>query len=431
MSKVQKQVKSDKKGKKDHPPKGNNHDNSKMKVRLQRMIEKTQQLKQRKNEEFLQLDAQQQELVKLLSMADQLDSKQIKDGLKTIQENSKNARRKFQRKAKKSQKRLKKEQKQRSKKEKKERKKNSKKEQHPKNDADDSKKRAKEQKKSEKRAAKLQKKMEKNERKRLKQEKKEKLELARIEALPSSNDEIGGQPALNVYIDGYNIIGCDSQMRKNMRKRGGGMKRARTMLVEMVQKWFMDGAPALNLPYKINLNVWFDGNGKDEIVGDIQVSYSSKKSTVDDTLVAMFSKKAHLNGCVLVVTSDRELTLRLHELGVKCMKSGVFYQQYLKSKDDGDAIAVDDVKTEEPENDADGDAVMYPTITDDAEDDEGDATFVKLCKMKMNESDADDGDDETATDEPGATAGCDDDDDEVSGDDDEEEDEEFAEIFKE
>eukprot|EP01083_Nonionella_stella_P112401 330602_1 len=72
----------------------------------------------------------------------------------------------------------------------------------------------------------------------------------------------------------------------------------------------------------------------------VSVVYSTRKLSVDDLLVEMLSKSGKDNNSnVLVITSDKSLTLRLYEIGVKVMKSGVFYQTFLAQKeDDGDVV---------------------------------------------------------------------------------------------
>merc|ERR1719384_420586 len=113
----------------------------------------------------------------------------------------------------------------------------------------------------------------------------------------------------------------------------GGMKRSRQRLARLIQKQFMDKVSAMNLGYDIQLTLWFDGGkGQTEKYGDIQIAFSSKDQIVDDKLVQMFSGNG-TSGNLLVVTSDRNLTLRLHDVGVMVMKSGRFYKQYLKVKD--------------------------------------------------------------------------------------------------
>merc|ERR1719384_2474254 len=113
----------------------------------------------------------------------------------------------------------------------------------------------------------------------------------------------------------------------------GGMKRSRQRLARLIQKQFMDKVSAMNLGYDIQLTLWFDGGkGQTEKYGDIQIAFSSKDQIVDDKLVQLFSGNG-TSGNLLVVTSDRNLTLRLHDVGVMVMKSGRFYKQYLKVKD--------------------------------------------------------------------------------------------------
>jgi predicted RNA-binding protein with PIN domain len=244
----------------------------------------------------------------------------------------------------------------------------------------------KQEKRELKQQRKMEKKQEKEERKRLKREKKEKLEAARLDALPSKAD-IGGNDTLVLYVDGYNIIGCDSVCRKSMRGRGGGMKKSRTRIATLLQREFVNKLASLKLEYGVLVNLWFDGNGKDEKFGDIHVSFSSKKQIVDDKLVETFSRNAkEQNANILVVTSDRELTLRLNEIGVKVMKSGTFYNSFLKEKEEK-ASNDDDAQSDNGDDEK------------DAEEDQ----FVMMMAKKLNQNTADtDNEDEDDAETPGA-----------------------------
>merc|ERR1719361_3086501 len=93
------------------------------------------------------------------------------------------------------------------------------------------------------------------ERKQMKREMKRKLEAARLTQLPA--DSVKGD--LHIHVDGYNLIGCDPQCRKGMRK---GMKQSRLRLVGMLQK-FVDTLGDLDLGYNIRVTLWFDGHGAD------------------------------------------------------------------------------------------------------------------------------------------------------------------------
>merc|ERR1711902_356588 len=106
---------------------------------------------------------------------------------------------------------------------------------------------------------KYEKKQFKQQRKELKKEKIEKLAMARLESLPSDKNEIAGNSTLYVYVDGYNVIGCDGMCRKNMRGRGG-MKKARSRLAGLLQQNFLDTFGELKLDYNVAVNLWFDGN---------------------------------------------------------------------------------------------------------------------------------------------------------------------------
>merc|ERR1719336_2802827 len=171
--------------------------------------------------------------------------------------------------------------------------------------------------------------MARGQRKKAKFEMKMKVKAARVDNLPPA----GNHSTLFIHVDGYNLIGCDAECRKGMRGKRGGMKRSRQRLARLLQEQFMEKVSAMNLGYDIQLTLWFDGGkGQTEKYGDIQIAFSSADQIVDDKLVQMFSGIG-TSGNLLVVTSDRNLTLRLHDVGVMVMKSGRFYKQYLKVKD--------------------------------------------------------------------------------------------------
>merc|ERR1719295_77244 len=183
----------------------------------------------------------------------------------------------------------------------------------------------------EKDVRKQEKKAKREEKKRVKLEMKEKLTAARLSTLPPSGDD-SDESTLFIHVDGYNLIGCDAECRKGMRGKRGGMKRSRERLARLLQEQFMEKVSAMNPGYDIQLTLWFDGGkGQTEKYGDIQIAFSSADQIVDDKLVQMFSGIG--GGNFLVVTSDRNLTLRLHDVGVKVMKSGLFYKQYLKANE--------------------------------------------------------------------------------------------------
>merc|ERR1711933_585962 len=98
----------------------------------------------------------------------------------------------------------------------------------------------------------------------LKKIKVEQLENARCSSLPASKNEIGGNEVLNVYVDGYNIIGCDSLCRQNMRGKGGGMKKARIRMAELLQQRVLNKWSTLGFDYDLSVKLWFNGNGKNE-----------------------------------------------------------------------------------------------------------------------------------------------------------------------
>eukprot|EP00696_Hemimastix_kukwesjijk_P013988 gnl/Hemi2/27862_TR9202_c0_g1_i1.p1 gnl/Hemi2/27862_TR9202_c0_g1~~gnl/Hemi2/27862_TR9202_c0_g1_i1.p1 ORF type:complete len:470 (+),score=214.27 gnl/Hemi2/27862_TR9202_c0_g1_i1:75-1412(+) len=131
------------------------------------------------------------------------------------------------------------------------------------------------------------------------------LEAARIETLP----ETGG-----ILVDGNNIMPCDSRLRSLMR---GKQNQARKGLLEMLNK-FAASSPALNVA------CIFDRNGEDRIEGLVSVTHSFDQ-IADDVIVTRLAAMEAVQRPI-VVTSDRGLTLRLHDLGVRVMKSGWFYR---------------------------------------------------------------------------------------------------------
>jgi predicted RNA-binding protein with PIN domain len=159
------------------------------------------------------------------------------------------------------------------------------------------------------------------------------LDGARIEELPELKEN--ELESIKIIVDGWNITGCDKIARKSMRgKRGQGAKR----MIYLLSQFGLNNKYILTNK-NINLEIHFDGNGKSGIqlfCGEnennvsIDVKYSGKSEIVDDRLVRELSVSQKTNGNIIVVTSDRELTLRLNKIGVKCMKSGCFYKKYLK-----------------------------------------------------------------------------------------------------
>jgi len=198
--------------------------------------------------------------------------------------------------------------------------------------------------KQEKGLRKQEKKAKREERKRAKLEMKDTLAAARLSALPSMEIDSDGT-TLCIHVDGYNLIGCDAECRKGMRGRRGGMRKSRQRLARLLQERFMDRLEVLKLGYNVQLTLWFDGKGQSEKYGDIDIAFSGSDQIVDDKLVQMFGA---MKGNFLVVTSDRNLTVRLHECGVMVIKSGTFYKKYLKMKE-SEKMDVDD-NDEDPSN---------------------------------------------------------------------------------
>jgi len=280
----------------------------KVQVRLVKIMSRIQAQKEKKLQEIALLNAKETQVAALLASMGELDEQTVKEQLKDIA-------RSFKRKRKcmlKSRKVIRNRKNRQRKKEKKE-----------------MSVLMKQIHREEKKAKAEEKKKAKAERKKAKVEMKMKLQSARVDVLPPAGDH----STLFIHVDGYNLIGCDAECRKGMRGKRGGMKRSRQRLARLLQEQFMDKVSAMNLGYDIQLTLWFDGGkGQTEKYGDIQIAFSSKDQIVDDKLVQMFSGNG-TSGNLLVVTSDRNLTLRLHDVGVMVMKSGRFYKQYLKVKD--------------------------------------------------------------------------------------------------
>jgi predicted RNA-binding protein with PIN domain len=314
-----------------HSKKCGKNNTEKMKEKLRKMISKTNELKHKKQNEVDILDEQEAELQQLFDIADTLDAKTLRNRIKNIAKSFRN-KKKSMRKCNKN-----------------------------KN------KKCNKWNKQARKGAKQERKLAKEERKRLKKEKKEKLALAQLEALPVN---ISGNE-LYIYVDGYNIIGCDNVCRKSMRRRGG-MKKSRRRLSTLLQEEFINKykSGVLGLNYVPIVKLYFDGNGMNEVCGDIEITFSTKKQIVDDKLVEIFSKNNKKeNGNILVITSDRELTLRLYDIGVQVMKSSTFYKTFLKGNGDVDMVD-DDEKKEDTE----------PGTNDGDDSDE----FVKIIAAKMN-----------------------------------------------
>lgn len=346
----------------DCPQKRQHKKGGNMKKKLERMIGKMQELKDQKQRECELLEDQKSALKELANNADKLNDKELRQKIKEIAKSFKMRKNIKKRKNKKL-------------------------------------KDCKEERKRKRKRIKNQKKLQREERRKAKEEKLEKLRCARIESLPSNKSEIGDSSTLYIYVDGYNVIGCDSSCRRNMRGRGGGIKRSRLRLTRLIQENFINKYGELGLNYNIAVKLWFDGNGKNEKYKDIEISFSTKRQIVDDKLVELFSKNdKKTNSNILVITSDKELTFRLYEIGVKVMKSGCFYKTFLKEK--------------EKENDHDEDEEKKLEIEDFGETQvlkENDDDFEKHILSKIEEqwttgtssgeSDESDHDDQDALDE--------------------------------
>merc|ERR1719273_2991786 len=281
----------------------------KARAKLTKIMARIQCQKEKKQQEIALLDAQQSQLAALMANVEVLDGQTVNEELKNIARSFKRNRKTFLN----SRRLSKKGRSRRCKEEKKE-----------------MKMLMKQIRREEKGIRKEEKMAIKVERKRLKIEMKEKLNAARLTTLPLPNGD-GQGSTLFIHVDGYNLIGCDSECRKGMRGHRGGMKRSRQRLARLLQENFMERVDALALGCTMRMTLWFDGGkGQTEKYGDVQIAYSSKNQIVDDKLVQMFGGDLGRSGNFLVVTSDRNLTLRLHDVGVKVMKSGRFYKQYLK-----------------------------------------------------------------------------------------------------
>eukprot|EP00485_Elphidium_margaritaceum_P019679 CAMPEP_0202718936 /NCGR_PEP_ID=MMETSP1385-20130828/126870_1 /ASSEMBLY_ACC=CAM_ASM_000861 /TAXON_ID=933848 /ORGANISM="Elphidium margaritaceum" /LENGTH=211 /DNA_ID=CAMNT_0049381879 /DNA_START=108 /DNA_END=743 /DNA_ORIENTATION=+ len=178
--------------------------------------------------------------------------------------------------------------------------------------------------------------------KKLSAEDEAKLKAARIkhfaEKLSNTDSDI-----LHIYVDGYNIIGVDRACRDFMYKEKAKQK-ARQRIAEMLQHGFVE---KVKLNYQFAVHLYFDGHidaeytkqiALDEkltaVYKDIEIVHTTVDCVVDDRLVADFNKVAkQQNGDKVVITSDRELTIRLHDIGVASMKSGVFYKAYLEENE--------------------------------------------------------------------------------------------------
>jgi len=205
---------------------------------------------------------------------------------------------------------------------------------------------------------------------------KSKLSAARWSSLPTAKggdgDDEEAESTLFVHVDGYNLMGCDSECRSAMRSKSrkrAGMKAARRRLARLLQHEFVEKAGALGLGYNVRTTLWFDGKGHDEKYGDVEIAFSSKEQIVDDKLVEMLGRESvKAAGTLLVVTSDRKLTVRLHDVGVLVMKSGVFYKRYLRPKG-ADKKDVDDHNHDDHDHD-DEDQVTPPEMANEQQQEE-------------------------------------------------------------
>eukprot|EP00483_Globobulimina_turgida_P000723 UN00723 len=160
------------------------------------------------------------------------------------------------------------------------------------------------------------------------------LKNALVDGLPG---KLLNNDTLHIYIDGYNIIGCDRECRNFMYKTKNTKYKARQRMAELFQHLFIE---KIKLKYKIITHLWFDGhidkeytknNKSIEIFKDIEITHTPIDYVVDDKLVDDFSEISRdKNSDKLVITSDRELIVRLYECGVYSMKSCRFYKQFLK-----------------------------------------------------------------------------------------------------
>jgi len=361
------------------------HSAERARAKVTSIMTRIQRQKEAKQQEIALLEAQYNELVVLLSNVDVMDGETVKESLKNMARSFKMERKRLTA----SRKRLRKsKQRQRA------------------SETKGLRMMMAEMAKKEKEIRRMDKMAKKEERKRAKLEMKSKLRAARLRALPSAQRVGNGddaEPTLFVHVDGYNLIGCDAECRKAIRSKRGGMKAARRRLVRLLQHEFMERADALGIGYRVRMTLWFDGKGRNEQCGDVEVAFSSTEQrigqNVDDKLVEMLGGMKG-GGCHLVVTSDRKLTVRLHDVGVLVMKSGVFYREYLSQKG-GDKMHVD-------LGGGDGDdeeevAVAAPGIGDEKEQEEeavnevmtGDFVAVINGKMECGQNDDEEESNET------------------------------------
>ena len=264
--------------------------NEKFKQKIKTMIEKTKLLQQRRQHQADLLKVQQEKLQSLLDGSSKIDGNTLKNEIKSIAKGYKD-----------STKAYKKQRKERLKKQRQQRKK------------------------------------EKAEIKRRKQEYLTAINRARINKLPQNKEEINNSNVLNIYIDGWNIISCDKLCRKQMRKN---RLNAISRFIRLIKMNFIDNKDVLNLPYQVNIYCLFDGNGSNELNEGINIEFTGKES-VDNKLINTFNKIENKddNKCNLIITSDRELTYKLYQTGVKVMTSSAFYKTYLREDVIGNELA--------------------------------------------------------------------------------------------
>jgi len=383
------------------------HDKLKLRVRV--ILERIQRAKAKKEQEVLMLHDEERQLQELCGSADALEYDALKQALKSIAAEFK-AKSKAMRGG-----RHMKHHKHKHMKNKHQHKQQRKQKHKIEKQKDDDKHASKEERRKFKEQKRAEKRLQREQRRAEKEAKRSKMCAARVDFLPSKQ-EIGGQgdAALIVYVDGYNIIGCDAICRRAMRgKHGGCMSSARQRMAKLIERKFVRKALSqqLSLPYGVVVHLCFDGDGADYKCGALQVSFSSKQQIVDDKLVAMFAQNGKAqNANRLVVTSDKALTLRLYDVGVKVMKSGVFYQLFLAQDDEDVDDVDDDAKNGGMEVDGDDDQKR--------EEDEFVMVMAKKLAQATNDGNGEDtpDDDDDTNDE---SEGDDDDEDEDDGTDNE------------
>ena len=67
-----------------------------------------------------------------------------------------------------------------------------------------------------------------------------------------------------------------------------------------------------------NIELFYDGNGKDKLEKNVNITHSGKSVIVDDLWIDLLSQKQKRGidtSHIICVTSDRELTVRLYNIG--------------------------------------------------------------------------------------------------------------------